>query len=203
MITGLIIDADAKKKKKKAEKEIRAQKEADGKELQKGIDAKIRAEKDLANEYEGQAVIDPELQYSRNQSERATASAIDKATRSGASGTEVMNMVSGITARGQMSGQRISAEGNARRRQARAQSKGAAIQAANSGLAGKQAQIDLRDQTYNMVMQKQQQINQTAAQQNDYYTGIIRDVGGGVMMNDQNNKQSAMDQQYMNYLMGK
>jgi hypothetical protein len=188
LVTGIITSSSANKKKKKAEREIKKQKAEQAKELQKGVDAKMRTEKDLANEYAGQAVISPETQYARNLSERGTASAIDKAMRSGSSNTEIMNMVSGLTARGQLEGQKISASEAERRKRAMVASKGAAINAAETGLAGTQAQIGLQDQAYAMTMQKQQQINEAAAQNNAYYSGMAADIGAAYAYNNTNNK---------------
>lgn len=168
----------AKKQNKASEKEIAAQTEAQSKELQKGVDQQVQAEKDLQHEYEGQSSISPETQYTRNQSERATSSAIDKAGRTGASAGEIMNMVSGLTARGQLQGQRISAAESQRRKEAQVAAKSQAVRAAQTGLAGKQAQIQLQDKGWAKTQNKQSMNNQAAAMNNAATQGMINDIGG-------------------------
>lgn len=180
---GLISKKRAKKKGAEAEAEINAQTAVDSAELQKGIDAQQRAEKDLGNVYEGMTSISPEAQYARDQSERGTSSAIDKAMRSGSSTGSIMNMVSGLTAQGQRQGQAISAQENARRREAAVAAKGQGIKAAQTGLAGKQAQIALKDKAYGRTMQKQDQINRASAQNYNFYSGALGDLGSAFMMN--------------------
>ena len=182
-----IIGAQRAKKKarsaqKKADKQIKERTAKQSKELQKGTDAQVRAEKDVANVYEGMTSISPETAYARNQSERATSSAIDKAMRSGSSTGEIMNMVSGLTAAGQNQGQKISAAEETRRKQAMVAAKMQSARAAAAGLAGKQAQIDLEDKAYGMTENKNQQINQAAAQNYAAFSGMVDDIGSIGMM---------------------
>lgn len=180
-IGGAIAKRRAKKKGDKEAKKIRAEKAIQGKELQKGYDAQVRSEKDLANELEGQALISPETTYARNASERATASAIDKAGRTGASTSEIMNMVSGLTAKGQMAGERISANESTRKGRARIASKTAGIQAARTGLAGKQAQIDLKNEARGQELQSRGLISQSTGEMFNMISGAVGDIGAAYL----------------------
>ena len=180
-IGGAIAKRRAKKKGDKEAKKIQAEKAVQGKELQKGYDAQALAEKDLQRELEGQAVISPETQYARNASERATASAIDKATRTGSSTSEIMNMVSGLTSKGQLAGQRISASESERKNRARVASKTAGIKAAATGLAGKQAQIDLKNQARGQELQSRGLISQSTGEMFNLISGAVGDIGAAYL----------------------
>ncbi len=184
MIAGAIGQHRAKKKGEKAEKEINETAVAQGKELQKGVDSQVQAERDLANEYAGQTSISPETQYARNQSERATSSAIDKAVRTGGSSTEIMNMVSALSSKGQNQAQKISAAEAERRKAASVASKSHALRAAQAGLAGKQMQIGLQDKAYQKTLQKQSQINQAVSQNVNYYADALGDIGSAYLYSD-------------------
>src|SRR6187399_2068152 len=105
----------AKKARAKAEAEIAARTEKQKGEIVKGYANQEQKEKDLENIYEGASSIDPEAAQARDDNARATQSAVDKATRAGASSTEIMNMVSGLTGQGSQRAKGISAESHNRR----------------------------------------------------------------------------------------
>lgn len=182
---GISKGVQKRKARKKAAKEKKRIEEQTAKEkasLKPQYENLARSQKDLANVYEGAAVIDPEAQYARNASERGTAGAIDKAMRAGASTGEIMNMVSGLTARGQLQGQQISAAAQDRRTEMQGMAKAQAIKAAQTGLAGEEAMVGADDKGFLKNKQAQQEIYLAAGEDAAYTNGIIDDVGAGVMM---------------------
>ena len=182
IIGGEIAKQVAKKKGRKAEAEINKQTAAQSKELAGQYEAKQQAEKDLGNIYKGMESISPETQYARNANERGTATAIERATRSGASTSEIMNMVSGLTSKGQQATERISASEASRRKEAAVAAGTQAVRAAQVGLAGKEAQIQLQDKAYQKTLQKQAQINQAVGQNYNFYASALGDLGSAAMM---------------------
>jgi len=182
LIGGLIAKRSAKKKGRKAEAEIKAQTDAQAKELAGATADQQRAFMDTKRAYEGMTSISPETQYARKASERKASSNISRATRAGANSTEIMNQVAGITAAQQSDAERISAQEETRRRGATVASKGEAVKAAQAGLAGKQMQINLQDKAFQRTMQKQGQINQTTAQDYNFFSGALGDLASASMM---------------------
>lgn len=172
----------AKKARKKAEAEIAKKTVEQKAEVAKGYAAQEGAEKDLAHVYEGASSIDPEAAQARDDNERATQSAVDKATRAGASSTEIMNMVSGLTGQGSQRARGISAETHNRRQQAMIAAKQQGVRAAQVGLAGKQAQVAVEDKGFSLTEMKNQQINQAAAMDYQATSDAINDAGGMAMM---------------------
>jgi hypothetical protein len=181
VISGSVEKKKAKKANAKAQAENDAQKAKESAALDKQVKAKQMAEMDFSRQQEGAANISAASTYANNQNEKDTASAIDRATRTGASTGEIMNMVSGLTAKGQNRSQQNAVQENNRKTQLMASSKGAAISAAESGLAGEQGQIALNDKMYNRTQQKQLMNNETARQNQEYWTSLVGDAGAGVM----------------------
>ena len=182
VISGAVAKKKAKKKAAKEEKKLKAQADVQQKEMAAGYQNLQQAHKDAQNQLKGQTSISPEAQYARNTSERATASAIERATRSGGSAGEIMNLVSGLTAKGQQNAQELSVGEEARRKEAQSAAAQQAIEAAQAGLAGKQAKLGIDDSTYGKIMQTSTAINQAQGEWANYMGDAIGDAGSSIML---------------------
>jgi hypothetical protein len=92
-----------------------------------------------------------------------------------------MNMVSGLTAKGQMQGQEISAAMQSRRDQMDAMAKTQAIQAAQTGLAGEEAMIGIQDKGEAKGNAAEQQISAAYGEAQNYESGMVDDIGAAGM----------------------
>ena len=182
LIGGAINKSNSKKKRQDAENNINAETAIESAGLSDKYGKLQQAETDLGNVYEGQTSISPEAKFARDVSERQASAQINRAIRTGKSSGDVMAQAAGAASQNQQNQNQIGAQEAARRREAQRMAKAQGIRAAQSGLAGQEAQINLKDKAHNRKMSEYNMINQQAAQNYDYFSGAVGDLGSAAMM---------------------
>lgn len=181
LITKGIGAGISRKKRKDAEEENKKIEKKQKAALDKEVKAKQLKQMDKSRELKGQAAIDPNTQYARNENERAVSSMVSQINKSGGSESEKLNMASKALSAGQRRTQGIEAAASDRRGKLNLASLDAEEDAANTGLMGAQGKLAIEDKTRNQTMQEMMAINAGVGQTTDSISNMITDLGSIAM----------------------
>ena len=143
-------------------------------EFKKQADELNYGYKNLQDTQLGNTSIDPEAQYAKDATERASANATARALRTSTNSNEALSASSGILANQINQIAKITASEGARRR-------AAAEAAGKTGLANQQALVQLDQQKQQAKRGAYADVNQSLAADTDFLSSLTGDIAAGAL----------------------